>query len=68
MSKQVNIETRTVGQSFGTEATVKFMNNRRIHTTETFPYGNSVAAYSAARRWATEHGFDVVEDVDSRDQ
>lgn len=59
--KTVTIKVRTVGQAFGCEAVVKYLNGRTAHTTDTFPYGFTSSAYDSALHEAERRGWKVVE-------
>ncbi len=61
-SKVVRIVTRNVGTHFGTVADVYAVKGGRrgrkpLHTTDTKPYGFTVAARESAEGWCEKHGF-----------
>lgn len=59
---QVTIQTRNVGQNFGCVGVVRYVSNgRKVHETDTCPYGFDSAAYRAAKAWAEDNGYVVIE-------
>ena len=61
MTKQVVIETRTTGDSFGTYAVVRDLRSRRkLAETTVVPYGFTGAAVERAEAIAANRGWRVV--------
>lgn len=62
---QVTIQTRNVGQNFGCVGVVRYASNgRKVHETDARPYGYDSAAYHAAKAWAEDKGYIVIEAKD----
>ena len=56
----VNIKVRRKGVNFACDAIVS-LRGKRLHTTREYPHGFDAAAYSAAKRWALDSGYNVRE-------
>lgn len=65
MQTQVTIQTRNVGQAFGCVGVVRYASNgRKVHETDTRPFGFDSVAYQAAKNWAEGKGYVVIESTD----
>ena len=61
MSKNVRIETRTVGQFFATCGVIRdARTGRKLAETDDVPYGFTASAFSAAEALAEKKGWNVV--------
>jgi hypothetical protein len=60
--RDVTIEVREVGDSFGHCGVVRRADSRRpLHETEVVPFGARGAAATLAREWAESRGYAIVE-------
>lgn len=58
---KVVVKSENVGVNFGCVASVHAASNgKRLHTTQTHPYGFQHAARRSARDWAEDNGHEVV--------
>lgn len=67
MSKhtRVMIQISNIGQSFGCCGIVRYASNgHKVHETDTYPYGFNDIAYSAAKAWAEDKGYIVIDSMD----
>ena len=57
-TREAQITVRTVGESFGCEASVK-RGRKVLHTTRVFPHGFRASAFAKAQEWCEANGVDL---------